>query len=272
MIVFLLLTSSCSKDKEKPAGTRNDSTARTVDLGEDGAGADDDRRGDRRRGRPRRGGPETPDGADAQMAAELNAQAQLGADGTPLRGRPARELESEEQALLAIQDNQEGGLAQPSDEIQDAFDFTSDPAPRAVRSRTGLDIEKLISIGELREITGYSGVFVETLLQGQRPDDRYNAVRLATDDPKQLGFAIQVWKPGNDSAAQRRFQDLHAQSFGGEKVRDVATDAFAASHHGLQEFAFFDRGKRATVLLSCSAKICTRDQLKSISQIILRRL
>ncbi|MCL2325883.1 MAG: hypothetical protein FWC40_05220, partial [Proteobacteria bacterium] len=79
MIVLLLLASSCSKDKEKSAGTRSDSTARTVDLGEDGAGSDDDRRGDRRRGRPRRGGPEAADGADAQMAAELNAHAQLDA-------------------------------------------------------------------------------------------------------------------------------------------------------------------------------------------------
>ncbi len=136
----------------------------------------------------------------------------------------------------------------------------------------GLDIEKLINIRELREQTGYAGALSDAWLLGQNPDERYNAMRLATDNAKDLGFAIQVWKPGNESAASKRFGDLYAQSFGGKKLKALATDAFTASHHDVHELGFYDRSKRATVLLSCSSKVCTLAQLQSIALTIQRRL
>ena len=146
------------------------------------------------------------------------------------------------------------------------------PEVRRPKPRVGLDIEKLINIRELREQTGYSGALSDAWLLGQNPDERYNAMRLATDNAKDLGFAIQVWKPGNESAASKRFGDLYAQSFGGKKLKALATDAFTASHHDVHELGFYDRSKRATVLLSCSSKVCTLAQLQSIALTIQRRL
>lgn len=149
-----------------------------------------------------------------------------------------------------------------------------DPLPevRRPKPRVGLDIEKLINIRELREQTGYAGALSDAWLLGQTPDDRYNAMRLSTDDGKDLGFAIQVWKPGNESAASKRFSDLYAQSFGGKKLKAVATDAFTASHHDIHELGFYDKTRRTTVLLSCSSKVCTLQQLQTIALTIQRRL
>ncbi len=146
--------------------------------------------------------------------------------------------------------------------------------PRPVRSpkpKTGLNIENYINIRELREQTGYSGALSESWLLGQY-DDRYSSARLATENNDELGFSIQIWKPGNESAAQKRFSDLYTQSFGGQKIKSVATDAFVSHHHKIQEVGFYEKNKRATVLLSCSDNICTQEQLKSIAQIIQRRL
>ena len=167
----------------------------------------------------------------------------------------------------------------PTDE-NDGFDFSNDTndtpkqtAPiRRPAPKPGLPIEKLINIRELREQTGYAGALSESDLPGQTPDARYNALRLSTDNPKELGFAIQVWKPGNAASAAERFQNLFAQSFGGKKLQAVATDAFVASHHNINELAFYESKKQATVLISCSEKICSQDQLKAIVQIVQRRL
>ncbi len=146
--------------------------------------------------------------------------------------------------------------------------------PRPARSpkpKTGLNIENYINIRELREQTGYSGALSESWLLGQY-DDKYSSARLATENNDELGFSIQIWKPGNESAAQKRFSDLYTQSFGGQKIKSVATDAFVSHHHKIQEVGFYEKNKRATVLLSCSDNICTQEQLKSIAQIIQRRL
>ena len=165
-----------------------------------------------------------------------------------------------------------------ADNPAEGIDFANDddipkaPEMRPPRPKSSLSIEKLINIRELREQTGYSGTFAEAWLPGQVLDARYNAMRLSTDNENRLGFAIQVWKPGNESAASKRFNDLFNQSFGGQKIKDVATDAFTASHHKINELGFFEKSKRATVMLSCSDDVCTVDQLKSIAQIIQRRL
>lgn len=159
----------------------------------------------------------------------------------------------------------------------EGFDFADEdlPAPPEVRRpkpRVGLDIERLINIRELREQTNYAGALSEAWLLGQTPDARYNAMRLATDNANELGFSVQVWKPGNESAAVKRFNDLYSQSFGGKKIKALATDAFVSTHHEIHEIGFFDKGKRAAVLLSCSAKVCTTAQLQAIAVIIQRRL
>ncbi len=164
-----------------------------------------------------------------------------------------------------------GGAA----EAENGFNFDDVgelPEVRRPKPRVGLDIERLINIRELREQTGYSGALSQAWLLGQNPDSRYNAMRLSTDNANELGFAVQVWKPGNESAASKRFGDLYAQSFGGKKIKGVASDAFSASHHNIHELGFFDKTRRAAVLLSCSQKVCSPEQLQSIALTIQRRL
>ena len=204
-------------------------------------------------------------------------------DGPPKRNKPSSKKDSEptDDDAVAKDDAAEPAPADP-EPAAEGLDFTDEDVaaevapppkpPRQPRPRGGMSIEKLINIRELREQTGYSGTLQEAWLLGQNPDNRYNAMRLATDKSDELGFAVQVWKPGNETAAAKRFNDLYSQSFGGQKVKNVATDAFTSKHHKLNELCFFEKGKRATVLISCSENVCTTEQLKSIAQIIQRRL
>ncbi len=231
--------------------------------------------------------------------ARRNDEASKNPDGSSKRGKPAAEIEAEEARAKAeaenknIEDNNADNKADnneaASDEIakvdtdapEEGFDFSDEDEkikpsalkpPREPRVKLNLEIEKYINIREFREQTGYSGSLGEDWLMGQHIDARYTSARLSTNDSSQLGFSIQIWRPGNESAANKRFTDLFSQSFGGQKIKNIANDAFISKHHKIVELGFFEKGKRATVLLSCSENICSQEQLKSIALIIQRRL
>lgn len=295
VLVAISLSKKGSKDAEPAA------ISKTVDLGEtdedDAEVQKDVKDGDNVR-RSARGGKhirkanklearankDDSDKADADKANDADEGSQKakaddpkkesGADNSPEKDDPAPEKgdgTSDAEKEPAGDEASDDADNAPNEEMN--FD---DPEPlpevRRPKPRVGLDIEKLINIRELREQTGYSGALSDAWLLGQTPDDRYNAMRLSTDDAKDLGFAIQVWKPGNESAASKRFNDLYAQSFGGKKLKAIATDAFTASHHDIHELGFYDKTRRTTVLLSCSSKVCTLQQLQSIALTIQRRL
>ena len=276
ILLTLALTPGCSKKGAKDEAPA--ATSKTVDLGEvddsaagdeakndaKGAKADkDSAKGDKDSANADKAGKAEKDEKDGTKAGKDGIKADKAADDKAGNEAGAKAPEA-------------GDALGDSDEAQnDEMNFDEpEPLPEVRRPnpRVGLDIEKLINIRELREQTGYSGALSDAWLLGQNPDERYNAMRLATDNAKDLGFAIQVWKPGNESAASKRFGDLYAQSFGGKKLKALATDAFTASHHDVHELGFYDRSKRATVLLSCSSKVCTLAQLQSIALTIQRRL
>ncbi len=135
-----------------------------------------------------------------------------------------------------------------------------------------LNVAVLLERAELREATGYQGLIEEVDLPGQKASARYNGVRWRVDDANDLGISLQVWKPGNQPAATKRFDDLFSQSFGGTKSRDAGDDAFRTEHHGLRSLTFIDRRRSAVANLSCTASICTFDQLADLARRVQRRL
>ena len=284
----LCLTASCSKFKSK-----DDSSAaktKTVDLGEteDGGSADT---GDKGKAKKKTKPSKSDDIAENEKGkkgsgsdedreiARKNDEASKNPDGSSKRGKPAAELEAEEaakQAQDAEADNTESADNAENDGGLD-FDVEEPPKraarpPRPPKPKAALEMDKFINIREFREQTGFSGALSESYLVGQNKDHGYTSARLATDDSSQLGFTIQVWRFGNELAASKRFDDLFAQSFGGQKIKNVANDAFISKHHKLIELGFYDKGKHGVVLLSCTEKICSREQIISIASVIQRRL
>ena len=286
LFICVLLASGCSKKKKETPEPAPES--KTVDLGESGdddkadkvdkADKKSDKKADKRRKHSPKSDEIDPESSDRDREiAAKNDAASKNPDGSSKRGKPAAELEAEAEKKA---DEKPEAKPEPAPEPE-GLDFSDEAEtqaaaaprpPRQPKPRDGMNIEKLINIRELREQTGYSGVLQDAWLVGQAPDSRYNAMRLATDNADDLGFAVQVWKPGNETAASKRFADLYAQSFGGRKIKNVATDAFIASHHKINEIGFFDKSKRATVLISCSDSVCTPEQIQAVAQIIQRRI
>ena len=267
LCILALFLGACSK-KEEPKPN-----AKTVDLGE--ATAEDSEQEDEASDTGRKRVFQKKGDEDSEAAADDAPTRKRGDRGSRKGDRPYRAKQAAEN------DTPEAPAEAPEPE---AFDFSDDdkkevadkapatPEPRMPKPRQGMSIEKLINIREFREKTGHSGALTEAYLLGQNPDQKYNSMRIATDNASELGFSIQVWKPGNESAASKRFEDLFKQSFGGQKVKQLANDAFSSNHHKLNELVFFEKSKRATVMLSCTESICSQDQRKEIAMSIQRRL
>lgn len=296
-LCLMLCSFSCSKDKEKQAA-ETEQAVKTVDLGEareEGrrrprgkAGAQDAEAAadakavqvPAKRGRRDRAAAEDAAEIDDKVMVKRNDAAALNPDGSAKRGLSAEAKRAAEQdgveELVAEETSEETAQA-----MEASFDFAledddsgelDEKTARPQRRPEQSAMDAFINMREFREQTGYAGLLVEAELLGQAEDARYQVMRLSTDDPKELGFSIQLWKPGNESAAVKRFDDLYAQSFGGTKVKGLASDAFLSTHHKLHELAFLDRDKRACVLLTCSSTLCSVEQLRTIAQLIMRRL
>ncbi len=287
LCLLVLVAPGCSKKKGE---SKPDTETKTVDLGEsDADNADNNEKAnedksakdkikDKARDRSRKNHDKKADG-DNKDSDGSKADKDDSKDADPDAKRNKRDLKAPD---APSKDDEADGKKQDQPDVAEGMDFSDTdvddvaaPAqkpPRQPIRREGMSIEKLINIRELREQTGYSGTLQEAWLLGQNPDNRYNAMRLATDNANDLGFAVQVWKPGNETAAAKRFSDLFSQSFGGQKIKNVATDAFVSNHHKLNELCFYEKSKKATVLISCTESVCTSEQLKSVAQIIQRRL
>lgn len=289
MALCLTFTTSCSKDKAK-ADTKQ---SKTVDLGETDDVQDDgdkkaDKKADGDKKLDKKSAKKDDKKADKKNDAKSakvakNARLEPENEGDKKAEEKAQEPDNPKDEAKPEADTPEANEADEKPAPETAFDFSDDehpkdnvkplpPKPRMPKPRITTGIEKYINIKELREETGFSGALSEAWLDGQENDPRYSSARLATDNNDELGFTIQVWKPGNENAASKRFTDLFEQSFGGQKIKNLASDAFTSHHHKINELAFFEKSKRSTVLLSCSDNICSIEQLKTIAQTIQRRL
>lgn len=289
--ILAVLPLACSKKSDKEQAP---DSQKTIDLAEsapaEGAGKEAD-------GVQGEAAPGQKQGAKAEQAkagaqeaapkkeqnlrqiARRNTMAALDQNGQALRGKPAAQVEAE--AKQAAENP-------PSQDSED-FDFTQEPgaepsqepktAPKRVQRSAvqspgtkALSISHFTDIKEIREQTGYSGVIEVADLPGQSVSSRYNAMRWLAGKDQSLGLSLQVWMPGNESAASKRFQDLYEQSFSGAKVEGLASAAFSSQHHGLRELAFYDAKKRAVVSLACTQSLCSEEQLAELGRRIQKRL
>ncbi|MBQ1266026.1 MAG: hypothetical protein IIY06_04570 [Proteobacteria bacterium] len=277
LLSIMLVLAACSKSEDKPEKRQRPAAAKVVDLGEDNHEEKDEPAADEvkkvaNRQRPAISSKKAPSrGRNAERQAEKRDDDNKKDDAPKDEPKPEVTKKTDEKSENAKP------VEQTKIENAENFDFSNEqtneePTPRIVKKREGLDIENIINIRELREQTGYVGALTQTDLVGQASDARYNVIRLSTDKTSELGFTVQVWKPGNESAASKRYEEIYKQSFGGIKQKDVASDAFIASHHSITELGFYDKAKRTVVLISCSDTVCKADQLKSIATTIQRRL
>jgi hypothetical protein len=146
-------------------------------------------------------------------------------------------------------------------------------AERLARERyqQNLDIDHLLSRGEVREVTGYTGTLSHTELEGQEPSQTYNAFRLAGDQT--YGFGLQVWKLRDGAQATSFFNRMHETYVVTANDNLGDTPAFEAELGGIRQLVFVAAQTGNVVALSCDETVCPDDEtLAHLAERVLSRL
>jgi hypothetical protein len=152
-----------------------------------------------------------------------------------------------------------GGAASDGGRLLPDASVVTERMRTALRSREPevLEIDQLLSRGEVRELTQYTGSLREIPLEGQPPSESYNAVRFAADTS--YGLGIQMWQLETSDDASRHFQRLRDTYVATEAQRIMAHNGFSSTFGGIRQIVFMSRGEHAVVAVSCDETLCPRD-------------
>ena len=138
--------------------------------------------------------------------------------------------------------------------------------------RNLLRVDTMLTKKDIRESVPYNDLLVLGSIVGQEPSMTYNSVRWTTGKEGVFGFGLEVWKPGSQTAANKRFNGLYAQSLGGTVTKDVGDRSFRTEHHHLRTITFYDRKRSGVASISCDTSLCTFDELAALARRVQRKL
>ncbi|MBN1946783.1 MAG: hypothetical protein JW797_14005 [Bradymonadales bacterium] len=135
-----------------------------------------------------------------------------------------------------------------------------------------LAIDNLLNRSDLREITGFTGVLNVQPLEGQQPDEGYNAQRISP--PDQFGAGLQVWELRGAAETSRHYNRLRETYVGAEeKSGNIGDRFFRADFAGIRQLVFMSRRHNRVIALSCDDTLCTQDQaIERLAELVASRL
>jgi hypothetical protein len=121
-----------------------------------------------------------------------------------------------------------------------------------------LDATPLLSMDEVRGVTGYAGDFEVGRLQDRVRSESYDSRHFkAKDKPEAFDVAVRVWSVGPGDAADEQFSKLASElpaAVPSEEIGDRSVRARGGEVLGL---AFLLREKGVVVQISCGSSQCT---------------
>jgi len=152
-------------------------------------------------------------------------------------------------------------------EIQPAsLEYEGVAAPTMVETATGqagavsvqmLDASPLLSVEEVRGVTGFAGEFEVGRLMDHVRSDVYDSRHFkAKGKPEAFDVGLRVWFPGS-VAAEEQFHKLTAELPAAVATEEIGDRSLRAHGGDVLGLAFLLREKGIVVQLSCGASQCT---------------
>ena len=135
---------------------------------------------------------------------------------------------------------------------------TTAHVPTRFGTQRMLDISQVLTRGELREVTHFTGSLQETPLEGQAPTRTYNAIRFAGDG--HLGVGLQVWEYSSSAATTRQFERLRDTYVEPRGTRSVGDGGFRSDYPGIRQIVFMSRSRNLVVAIACDETVCPTDR------------
>jgi hypothetical protein len=120
-----------------------------------------------------------------------------------------------------------------------------------------LDASPLLSMDELRAVTGYSGEFTIDKLTDFPSTPSYDSRHFrASGKPESFDAAIRVWKPGNEALLVQRWQQLLKEVPHAEPKTELGDSSLRGFDGRILAAATIDRSKGVVIELTCGVDLC----------------
>ena len=143
-------------------------------------------------------------------------------------------------------------------QTQDFSGPTTGSVPSRFGSPRDLDISNVLTRGEVREATRFTGTLQETTLEGQKPSRTYNSIRFAGDG--HLGVGLQVWEFSSSAATTRHFERLRDTYVEPRGTRTVGDGGFRSDYTDIRQIVFMSRSRNLVIAIACDETVCPTDQ------------
>jgi hypothetical protein len=135
--------------------------------------------------------------------------------------------------------------------------ISSKEPPAALSATQMLDASPLLSVEEVRGVTGFAGdLEVGRLLDRVRSDVYDSRHFKAKDRPEAFDVGVRVWSLGQ-AASESQFRRLRAELPGAVNTEEIGDQSLRARGGDVQGLAFLLRERGVVVQLSCGVSQCT---------------
>ncbi len=142
----------------------------------------------------------------------------------------------------------------------------------APKAPPALDLSRYLSLTEVRKATGDTTLMEDGQLTGMPASEMYNSRYFAPPQRANFGASFQLWRDRTRRDANERFRRLRKEYPNAEDTISPAPKSFFSYWGDVMYLVFADLTKRIVVAVSCSADICTPDELLALAESIKAKL
>jgi hypothetical protein len=135
-----------------------------------------------------------------------------------------------------------------------------------------LDVNGYIGVSDLEFVLGGKAKFRRSDLVGTPAGTGYNALYYVPQKGDQFGVAVQIWQDNSVTDARARFNTMRNTWSNVAPTNRITEQGFRAHFEGVVTLVFADPRRPIVAAVSCSAKICTGDQLAALAGRVAERL
>ncbi len=134
-----------------------------------------------------------------------------------------------------------------------------------------LDLTGFLTLRDL-ENTFEKATFRRADLAGVRPNKGYNSIFFEPTKGDGFGVSLQVWRDANLIDSRTRFNTLKATSTNALDTTALPELGFRAYYGGVVTVTFVDARQPLVASLSCSTKLCKKEQIIRLARIVAERM
>ena len=129
-----------------------------------------------------------------------------------------------------------------------------------------LDISRYLTLAAVRKATGDNTLMEDGVLSGLPASETYNSRYFAPPQRMNFGAAFQLWRERTRRDANERFRRMRKEYPNAEDTATPAPKSFFSYWGDVMFLVFADLTKRVVVTVSCSADICTPEELLDLAK------